>query len=70
MLTKPPIWEPEGTRYRPYNLSTLIFFYIGRFFWVEETGIFDGLQPPALLGSGKQAMTKCQHEQGVCTLRE
>jgi hypothetical protein len=31
MLTKPPIWEPEGTRYRPYNLSTLIFFYIGRF---------------------------------------
>jgi hypothetical protein len=32
MFAKPPIWEPEGTRFRPYNLSTLIFFYIGRFF--------------------------------------
>src|SRR5579864_4907342 len=32
MLVRPPIWEPRGTRFRPYNLSTLIFFYIGRAF--------------------------------------
>lgn len=30
MFLKPPIWEPEGTRFRPYNLATLIFFFIGR----------------------------------------
>jgi hypothetical protein len=30
MLTKPPIWEPEGTRFRPYNISTLISFFVGR----------------------------------------
>jgi len=30
MLTKPPIWEPDGTRFRPYNISTLIFFFVGR----------------------------------------
>jgi hypothetical protein len=32
MFLRPPIWEPKGTRFRPYNLATLIFFYIGRFF--------------------------------------
>ena len=31
MIVKPPIWEPKGTNFRPYNLSTLISFYIGRF---------------------------------------
>lgn len=31
MLVKPPIWEPKGTNFRPYNLSTLIAFYIARF---------------------------------------
>lgn len=30
MIFKTPIWEPKGTRFRPYNLSTLISFYIGR----------------------------------------
>lgn len=30
MFIKTPIWEPKGTRFRPYNFSTLIFFYIGR----------------------------------------
>ena len=32
MLRRPPIWEPEGTRFKPYSFSTLIFFYLGRFF--------------------------------------
>jgi len=32
MFRRPPVWEPEGTRFRPYSLSTLIFFYLGRFF--------------------------------------
>lgn len=32
MIFKTPIWEPEGTKFRPYNLATLIAFYIGRFF--------------------------------------
>lgn len=29
-LFKTPIWEPKGTHFRPYNLSTLISFYLGR----------------------------------------
>jgi hypothetical protein len=28
MFTKPPIWEPEGSNFRPYNLATLIAFYL------------------------------------------
>lgn len=32
VIFKTPIWEPEGTKFRPYNLATLIAFYIGRFF--------------------------------------
>jgi hypothetical protein len=32
MLIKSPIWEPKGTKFRPYNLSTLIAFYVGRLF--------------------------------------
>ena len=24
--------EPHGTKFRPYSITTLIFFYIGRFF--------------------------------------
>ena len=32
MWRRPPIWEPGGTRFRPYSLSTLIFFYLGKLF--------------------------------------
>lgn len=32
MWRQPPIWEPEGTKFRPYNISTLIAFYIGKLF--------------------------------------
>jgi len=32
MWRQPPIWEPEGTKFRPYNISTLIAFYIGKVF--------------------------------------
>jgi hypothetical protein len=32
MWRRPPIWEPEGSRFRPYSITTLIFFYIGKFF--------------------------------------
>ena len=32
MWRQPPIWEPEGTNFRPYNISTLIAFYIGKLF--------------------------------------
>jgi hypothetical protein len=32
MWTRVPIWEPAGTRFRPYSVTTLIFFYIGKFF--------------------------------------
>ena len=32
MLLRPPIWEPEGTKFRPYNLSTLLSFYLGK--WI------------------------------------
>jgi hypothetical protein len=27
----PPIWERQGTKFRPYSITTLIFFYIGKF---------------------------------------
>jgi hypothetical protein len=27
-----PIYEPEDSRFRPWNLTTLIAFFIGRFF--------------------------------------
>lgn len=32
MWRQPPIWEPEGTKFRPYNISTLVAFYLGKFF--------------------------------------
>jgi hypothetical protein len=34
MWRQPPIWEPEGTKFRPYSIITLIFFYfyIGKLF--------------------------------------
>jgi len=32
MWRQPPIWEPQGTNFRPYSITTLIFFYIGKFF--------------------------------------
>ena len=27
-----PIYEPKDSRFRPWNISTLIAFFIGRFF--------------------------------------
>ena len=27
-----PIYEPKDSRFRPWNVSTLIAFFIGRFF--------------------------------------
>jgi hypothetical protein len=32
MWRQPSIWEPQGTKFRPYSITTLIFFYIGKFF--------------------------------------
>jgi len=32
MRQRPPIWEPKGTKFRPYSITTLIFFYVGKFF--------------------------------------
>jgi len=29
---QPPIWEPKGTRFRQYNITSFVFFYIGKFF--------------------------------------
>jgi len=26
------IWEPKESQFRPYSITTLIFFYIGKFF--------------------------------------
>lgn len=27
-----PMWEPKDSNFRPYGITTLIFFYIGKFF--------------------------------------
>jgi hypothetical protein len=32
MWRQPPIWELEGTKFRPCSITTLIFFYIGKLF--------------------------------------
>jgi hypothetical protein len=32
MCRQGPIWEPIDSRFRPYSITTLIFFYIGKFF--------------------------------------
>lgn len=32
MWRQGPIWEPKDSRFRPYSVTTLIFFYIGKFF--------------------------------------
>jgi hypothetical protein len=32
MWRQPPIWEPQGTKFRLHSITTLIFFYIGKFF--------------------------------------
>jgi hypothetical protein len=29
MWRQPPIWEPKGTKFRPYSITTLIFFISG-----------------------------------------
>jgi len=26
------IWEPKDSRFRPYSITTLIFFYLGKLF--------------------------------------
>jgi hypothetical protein len=31
MWKQPPIWEPEESKFRPYNITTLVVFYIGKF---------------------------------------
>jgi len=31
MWRQPPVWEPQGTKFRPYSITTVIFFCIGRF---------------------------------------
>ena len=32
MWRQPPIWESQGTKLRPYSITTLVFFYIGKVF--------------------------------------
>jgi hypothetical protein len=32
LYVETPIWEPQGTKFRPYSVATLLFFYIGKFF--------------------------------------
>lgn len=32
MWRQPPIWEPQGTKFRPYSITTLIFFHTGKVF--------------------------------------
>ena len=32
MWRKDPIWEPKDSRFRPYSIITLIFFYVGKLF--------------------------------------
>ena len=32
MWKQPPIWEPHGTKFRPYSITSVIFFYIRKFF--------------------------------------
>ena len=32
MWRQGPIWEPKDSSFRPYSITTLIFFYIGKFF--------------------------------------
>jgi hypothetical protein len=41
MWRQPPIWEPQGTKFRPYSITTLIFFYIGSFSAVCSAGVID-----------------------------
>jgi len=41
MWRQPPIWEPQGTKFRPYSITTLIFFYIGKFSAVCLAGVID-----------------------------
>jgi len=32
MWRQGPIWEPKDSRFRPYSITTLIFFYLGKLF--------------------------------------
>jgi hypothetical protein len=32
MWRQPPIWEPQGTKFRPYSVSTLIFILYRKVF--------------------------------------
>jgi hypothetical protein len=31
MWRQPPIWEPQGTKFRTSSITALTFFYIGKF---------------------------------------
>lgn len=33
MWRQGPIWEPEDSRFRPYSITTLIFFYLAEALW-------------------------------------
>lgn len=30
MWRQGPIWEPKDSHFRPYSITTLIFFYLGK----------------------------------------
>jgi len=30
MWTQGPIWEPKDSQFRPYSITTLILFYLGK----------------------------------------
>jgi hypothetical protein len=32
MWRQGPIWEPKDSHFRPYSITTLIFFYLGKLF--------------------------------------
>lgn len=32
MWRQGPMWEPADSRFRPYSITTLIFFYLGKLF--------------------------------------
>jgi hypothetical protein len=41
MWRQPPIWEPQGTKFRPHSITTLIFFISESFSAVCLAGVID-----------------------------